>query len=82
MAGGRQFEFHPKADGMSKETVLILADAKEPQVELLFGRLTGVKIVAANSALELAGDAKEATVIYQWSGSKELLEQAFAACPK
>ena len=66
---------------MNEETVLILADAKEPQVEFLFKRLTGVKIVAANSAVELAGDAKEATVIYQWSGSKELLAQAFAACP-
>lgn len=66
---------------MGEETILILADAKEPQVQFLFKRLTGVKIVAANSAAELVGDAKEAMVIYQWSGSKELLQQAFAACP-
>jgi phosphoglycerate dehydrogenase-like enzyme len=66
---------------MGEETILILAEAKEPQVQFLVKRLTGVKIVAANSAAELAGDAKEATVIYQWSGSKELLQQAFAACP-
>ena len=66
---------------MGEETILILADTKEPQVQFLVKRLTGVKIVAANSAAELVGDAKEAMVIYQWSGSKELLQQAFAACP-
>ncbi|MBS1841675.1 MAG: D-2-hydroxyacid dehydrogenase [Acidobacteria bacterium] len=67
---------------MSEETILILADAKDPQVQFLFKRLQGVKIVAANSAGELTEEAKEATAIFQWSGSKELLQQAFAACPK
>jgi phosphoglycerate dehydrogenase-like enzyme len=67
---------------MSDETILILADAKEPQVEYLFGRMPAVKIVAANSASDLNSDAKEATVICHWSGSKELLQQAFAVCPK
>jgi phosphoglycerate dehydrogenase-like enzyme len=67
---------------MSDETVLILADAKESQVQYLFGRMTGMKVVAANSAAELNADAKAATVICHWSGSKELLQQAFAECPK
>lgn len=67
---------------MNQETILILADPKEQQVEFLFKRLTGTKIIAANSAVEITEDAKEATVICHWSGSKELLQQAFAVCPK
>jgi phosphoglycerate dehydrogenase-like enzyme len=67
---------------MSPERILILADAQEPQVKYLLGRMPEVRIVVANSATELNGDATEATVICHWSGSKELLQQAFAVCPK
>jgi len=67
---------------MSEETILILADPKDPQVRSLSKRLPGVKIIAANSAEELFGEAKNAAVICHWSASKELLQQSFAACPK
>ena len=67
---------------MSGETVLILADAKETQVQSLLKRLSEVKIRVANSQEELTEDAKSATAICHWSGSKELLQQAFAASPK
>jgi len=67
---------------MSKETILILAEPHEAQIERLAKQLAGVKIVAGLSEGAFARDATRATVLCNWSGSLELFRKVFAMCPQ
>jgi hypothetical protein len=48
---------------MTKETVVVLGGADEPQIEWLVKKLAGVKIVAGSSAEAFATAAAEASVL-------------------
>jgi len=67
---------------MTKETILILAEPHEAQIERLAKQLAGVKIVAGLSERAFAEDATRATVLCNWSGSLELFRKVFAMCPQ
>jgi phosphoglycerate dehydrogenase-like enzyme len=61
-----------------KNPVLVLASANDPQ----FTMLNGLPHTTCSEVAKCAQAAKEATVILQWSGSRDLLRAAFAACDK
>jgi len=64
---------------MSKENpVLVLASENDPQ----FTMLNELPHTICGDLAACAQAAKEATVILQWSGSRDLLRAAFAACNK
>jgi phosphoglycerate dehydrogenase-like enzyme len=64
---------------MSKENpVLVLASENDPQ----FTMLNELPHTVCGDLAACAQAAKEATVILQWSGSRDLLRAAFAACNK
>src|SRR5256885_16788799 len=67
---------------MTKETILILAEAHEAQIEILARPFAGVKIVAGLAERAFAEDATSATVLCNWSGSLELFRKLFAMCPQ
>jgi len=67
---------------MTKETILILADPHEAQIERLAKQVAGVEIVAGLSESAFADRATSATVLCNWSGSLELFRKAFAMCPQ
>jgi phosphoglycerate dehydrogenase-like enzyme len=66
---------------MKDETILVLANPDEPQLEILAKKLVGTKIVVGNSAEAFAGVAANARVLCNWSGSLELFRKVFAMCP-
>src|ERR1700757_3872303 len=61
-----------------KNPVLVLASANDPQ----FTMLNGLPPTICSEFATCAQAAKDATVILQWSGSRDLLRAAFAACDK
>jgi phosphoglycerate dehydrogenase-like enzyme len=67
---------------MSKETILVLADPLEPQIERLKKQLAGVRIVGGDSDQAFKADAANATVLCNWSGSLDLFRRVFAMCPQ
>ena len=66
---------------MDNNTVLVLANPTEPQLAMLdeLPPETGIAVGNNPEAFETA--AKNATVIFNWSGSGALLRQVFAMCP-
>ena len=62
----------------SGKTVLVLAGGNDPQLAML----EGVPHVVGNDAAAFAGAAKDAEVILNWSGSRELLHAVLAMSPR
>jgi phosphoglycerate dehydrogenase-like enzyme len=66
---------------MDNSTVVVLADPAEPQVKMLSQLPEGTKIAVGNTPDALAQAAQHADVIFNWSGSKELLRKVFLMAP-
>ncbi len=65
--------------GMGKENpVLVLASGNDPQLAML----NNLPHTVSRDAATWAPTAKDATVILQWSGSRDLLRAAFGICGK
>jgi len=62
----------------SGKTVLVLAQGDDPQLAML----NGVPHVVGGEASAFAEAAKDATVILNWSGSRELLRTVLAMSPR
>jgi phosphoglycerate dehydrogenase-like enzyme len=65
---------------MSNDTLLVLADPAEPQIELLKKSLIGVKIIVGNASEAFEQTAANASVLLNWSGSPELFQRVFGMC--
>jgi phosphoglycerate dehydrogenase-like enzyme len=65
---------------MREETILVLADPREPQLNRLKRKLAGARIVAGNSENAFATEVANASVLCNWSGSLELFRKVFAMC--
>lgn len=65
---------------MRNDTLLVLADPAEPQIDLLKKSLGGVRIVVGNSAEAFVETAADAGVLLNWSGSLELFRTLFGMC--
>jgi phosphoglycerate dehydrogenase-like enzyme len=65
---------------MRNETLLVLADPAEPQIDLLKKSLTGVKIVVGNTPEAFEQAAANASVLLNWSGSHGLFQKVFGMC--
>jgi phosphoglycerate dehydrogenase-like enzyme len=65
---------------MRNETILVLADPSEPQIDLLKKSLTGVNIVVGNSPETFERAATNASVLLNWSGSLGLFRKVFGMC--
>ena len=64
-----------------KNTILVLADPNEPQLAVLENLRAEANIITGNSVETFGPAARDATVIFNWSGSLELLRAAFGMCP-
>ncbi|MGO9256423.1 MAG: D-2-hydroxyacid dehydrogenase [Bryobacteraceae bacterium] len=67
---------------MDDITVLVLADPTEPQLAMLEELPPETTIAVGNSAEAFERTAPDATVIFNWSGSGELLREVFGMCPR
>ncbi|HWQ56371.1 MAG TPA: D-2-hydroxyacid dehydrogenase [Bryobacteraceae bacterium] len=66
---------------MEHHTVLVLADPTEPQLAMLEALPDGTGIAVGNRTDAFVRAAEDATVILQWSGSRELLRDTLAMVP-
>jgi phosphoglycerate dehydrogenase-like enzyme len=64
-----------------KNTILVLADPNEPQLAVLENLRAEANIIAGNSVQAFGPAARDATVIFDWSGSLSLLRAVFGMCP-
>ncbi len=64
-----------------KNTILVLADPNEPQLAVLETLRAEANIITGNSVEAFRQAAVDASVIFNWSGSLELLRAAFGMCP-
>ena|SRR5450631_230069 len=64
-----------------KNTILVLADPTEPQLAALENLRADANIITGNSVEAFGAEARDATVILQWSGSSALLTAVFEMCP-
>ena len=64
-----------------KNTILVLADPNEPQLSALESLRAEANIITGNSVEAFGQAAADATVIFNWSGSLELLRATFGMCP-
>ena len=64
-----------------KNTILVLADPNEPQLAVLKNLRAEANIITGNSVEAFGPAARDATVIFNWSGSLALLRSVFAVCP-
>jgi phosphoglycerate dehydrogenase-like enzyme len=67
---------------MDKLTVLVLADPAEPQLAMLDQLPPETGIVIGNSPEVFQRAAPDAAIIFNWSGSRDLLRTVMAMCPK
>ncbi|MGH9742528.1 MAG: D-2-hydroxyacid dehydrogenase [Candidatus Acidiferrum sp.] len=67
---------------MKNETILLLGNPAEPEVSKLRNLLPGASLVVGNSVQAFEEAAREARVLFLWSGPRELFEKAFGMCPK
>ncbi len=67
---------------MEKNLILLLASGKEPQLRMLDELRSSADIVVGNSTSAFEKAAPDASVLFNWSGSLELLRDVFALCPK
>jgi phosphoglycerate dehydrogenase-like enzyme len=65
---------------MSKDTLLVLADSDDPQIDRLKQSLAGVQIVIGNTPDAFENAAANASVLLNWSGSLELFRRVFVMC--
>jgi phosphoglycerate dehydrogenase-like enzyme len=66
---------------MKDDTILVLADPAEPQLAKLHNCFPGVNIVAGNSVEAFTEKTARASVLFNWSGSLDLIKQVFSRCP-
>jgi phosphoglycerate dehydrogenase-like enzyme len=64
-----------------KNTILVLAHPNEPQLAALEKLRAEANIITGNSIEAFRQAAPDATVIFNWSGSLELLRAVFGMCP-
>lgn len=64
-----------------KNTILVLAHPNEPQLAALEKLRAEANIITGNSVEAFRQAAPDATVIFNWSGSLELLKGVFGVCP-
>jgi phosphoglycerate dehydrogenase-like enzyme len=62
---------------MKSNVVFVLADPHEPQLRMLDELRSGAEIVIGNSPSEFESAAVYASVMFNWSGSLELLREVF-----
>jgi len=67
---------------MDNNTVLVLANPTDQELKLLEELPAETSLAVGDSPEAFARAAPEATVIFNWSGSGELLRQVFAMCPR
>jgi len=67
---------------MGDITVLVLATPTEPQLAMLEQLPAETSIAVGERAEAFARTAPEADVIFNWSGSGELLREVFLQCPR
>jgi len=67
---------------MGSITVLVLANPAEPQLAMLDGLPADTSIAVGESAEAFARTAGDADVIFNWSGTRELLREVFMMCPR
>jgi len=67
---------------MDNTTVLVLADPTERELAMLEELPPETGIAVGNSPAAFEGTAAGASVIFNWSGSGELLRQVFGMCPR
>ena len=66
---------------MTNDTILVLGDPPRAQLAALEERLAGVKIIAGNSVDVFKQAAIGTSVLFNWSGSLDLLRKVFKLCP-
>lgn len=66
---------------MKNNTILILADAAEPQVRMMDPLRSEANIVVGNYVEAFEGAAADASVILSWSSPVSLLREVFRTCP-
>ena len=66
---------------MDENTLLVLADPTEPQLAMLRELPEKTGIAVGNSVEAFARTAPGANVIFNWSGSGDLLRDVFRMCP-
>jgi phosphoglycerate dehydrogenase-like enzyme len=67
---------------MKTHTILVLADPNEPQLKMLGELESSADIVAGNSRSAFEKAASHAAVLFNWSGSLELLREVVNMSPK
>jgi phosphoglycerate dehydrogenase-like enzyme len=67
---------------MSHDTVLVLADPAEPQLKLLAQLPDEISIAVGQSAEAFERAAPDATVIFSWGFSRDLLRRVFLMSPR
>jgi phosphoglycerate dehydrogenase-like enzyme len=66
---------------MDNITVVVLANPNEPQLAMLEALPPETGIVVGNSPEAFARAAREASIIFNWSGSGALLREVLGMCP-
>jgi phosphoglycerate dehydrogenase-like enzyme len=66
---------------MANQTVLVLAAPHEPQLAMLEALPPETGIAVGNTAEAFERTAADAAVIFNWSGSGDLLREVFGMCP-
>ncbi len=67
---------------MPDHMVLVLAEAGEPELELLRELPPGTRCVSGSAVAKLRPSTEHATVIFNWTGGRDLLREVFTSCPK
>jgi len=67
---------------MKTHTILVLADPNEPQLKVLGELQSSADIVVGNSRSAFEKAAPVASVLFNWSGSLELLREVVSMSPK
>jgi phosphoglycerate dehydrogenase-like enzyme len=66
---------------MKNDTILVLADPAEPALAKLRQSFSELRIIVGNSPDVFEPGAAGARVIFNWSGSLDLIKQVFRMCP-
>ncbi len=67
---------------MDNQTLLVLANPAEPQLAMLEELPPETTLAVGNQPEAFARTAADATVIFNWSGSRALLREVFGMCPR
>jgi phosphoglycerate dehydrogenase-like enzyme len=67
---------------MDNNTVLVLANPSEPQLAMLEELPPETSLAVGNYPDAFARTTQDATVIFNWSGSRALLREVFRMCPR